>query len=180
MKSLSYKSLIIIIITYFTPIITNGQKISNIQKASIFATDNLKPNSNPANWGDNFQAYNNGSRIWYTIANDENNLYLYVSAKGLYTNEKIFRGGLVFTVRVPGTKTGKPLKDDISITFPVINNKADLIATLQSAELYRKLRNDTIKNIKSIDSLQTALNTMAPKLIKEIKVSGISTIIYMD
>ena len=56
----------------------NAQKLPNVQQASLRAPENVKVDGKPTEWGDKLQAYNKATDVFYTIANDYNNLYLII------------------------------------------------------------------------------------------------------
>jgi len=54
------------------------QKLPDKQTASVWAPATIKNDGKVTGWENQFQAYNNSCRIWYTVANDDDNLYLIV------------------------------------------------------------------------------------------------------
>jgi len=156
-------------------LLVNAQKLPDKQPfAGVLAPTNIKIDGKATEWNDAFHAYNEANRIWYTVSNDDKNVYLIVRTKGLFGNEKIMMGGLTFTVRSAKVKTNKD-KDAkyVSVTFPVMENPEDLKTIIVSSEKYRRLRNDITGNQKSIDSLQFAINKTAGTVFKEMQVLGI-------
>ncbi len=48
-----------------------GQKLPNIQTASLRASANIKVDGKAAEWGNKLEAYNNTTEVFYTLANDK-------------------------------------------------------------------------------------------------------------
>jgi len=59
---------------------SNAQKLPAVQKESVWAPITVKIDGKAAEWGNKFQAYNSSTEIYYTISNDDNNLYLAIKA----------------------------------------------------------------------------------------------------
>jgi len=108
---------VILLIVILNTYLANGQKLPKVQKASIYAPQGIQINGNSSEWNDNFQAYNNAVEIFYTLSNDDKYIYLTVKAKQRDVVDKIIRGGLTFTIN---SKASKNDKDDLSVTYPVI------------------------------------------------------------
>ena len=95
----------------------NAQKLPNIQKKSIFAFQNIKIDGVANEWVDGFQAYNKAVDAFYTLANDDQNIYLVMKVVYKDVIDKILRGGITFTIN-PGLN--KKDKNGISISYPTI------------------------------------------------------------
>jgi hypothetical protein len=67
-------------------------------------------------WNDEFQAYNKSTHLYYTIANDEKNLYLVVKTSDMTTKAKIAAGGLTLAINTAGKKKEQ---DAYSLTYPL-------------------------------------------------------------
>lgn len=55
---------------------TQAQKLPKVQQASLHAPANIKIDGKATEWEGKFEAYNPGSRVFYTLSNDSENLYL--------------------------------------------------------------------------------------------------------
>jgi len=153
---------------------SHAQKLPNKQEISVYAPVNIKIDGKVIEWGSKFQAYNNTSRIYYTIANDDKNLYFIGRMDGVYGNEKALRGGITFTIRSLEAEKNK-LKD-ISVTFPTQSDHRKTEAITDNSYAYRGLGNDTITNKKKIDSLRVNTNKRMDNLFKEIGIVGIKDV----
>jgi len=167
-KIVGLLQLIIVLTSHWTLVL--GQKLPKIQKASIRAPADIKIDGNLSEWNNQFQAYNRGNYLYYTVSNDDANLYLTVHMEGIVGSRKIFRGGLTFTI-VPSSKKANRL----SVTFPAIparkTNKMERLA--DGPLVYRILKSDTVANKAKIDSLIATCNTLMGKVYNQIQVKGI-------
>lgn len=97
--------------------ITNNayaQKLPAVQQVSLFAPYH-KAGNLLAVLDNKFQAYNKNNRLYYTISNDDNNLYLSAYTTDKLTIQKIVRWGLALAVD-RGKKIGR---GSPSISFPI-------------------------------------------------------------
>ena len=108
---------IIPLIVILNSYLAQGQKLPKIQKVSIYAPQGIQINGNSSEWNDTFQAYNNAVEIFYTLSNDDKNIYLTVKVKQKDIVDKIIRGGLTFTIN---RQTSKNDNDNLSVTYPVL------------------------------------------------------------
>jgi YD repeat-containing protein len=65
-------------------------------------------------WGDSLRFYNAEKKMNYSLANDQNNLYMAIRINDRLDQMKILRAGLTFSIDPKGKK-----KDAFSITFPL-------------------------------------------------------------
>jgi len=96
----------------------DAQKLPNIQSVSVRAPANVKIDARLNEWDDRFRAYNNNTDVFYTMANDDKNLYLVIKSADRMNNNKIMAGGINFTVNTAGKKNEK---DAYTIVFPLID-----------------------------------------------------------
>ena len=145
-----------------------AQKTAAVQEGSVWAPVNTKIDAKLNEWGDNFQAFNKTTNIYYTMANDGNNLYLAIKSANQANNNKIIGGGITFTVNTDGKKKDNE-KDAFVMEFPVIN--------------YENLRTQmmsfrgTVGNNGPPDS--AAIQSMRKKAVsafKEVKLFGFKDI----
>ena len=98
-------------------IAADGQKLPNIQATNIRAPSNLKIDGKCNEWEGLIQAFNKNTNVYYTIANDDKNLYLIAEVSDPRTIEKILTSGFSFIIN-----KGDKNKGEITITYPVIGN----------------------------------------------------------
>jgi len=121
---------------YFT---ANAQKLPAIQNTGLYAPADIKIDGKPTEWKQ-FQAYNKTTHIFYTIANDANNLYLIVQATEIPDVQKIIAGGITLTIKsADKNNTTVPLaigfprmyaKDFAPINSKIKNEQTDMAAEL--------------------------------------------------
>lgn len=153
--------------------IANAQKLPKVQQASLLAPANIKIDGKLDEWLQ-FQAYNPTSRIFYTVANDDNNMYLALRTDGDGAHVKAISGGITFTIT--NAVKSKEAKQ-VSITYPaVVSQQNSMHETLQgSTRRYKNLKNDSETNEK-LSAFIKLTNQQLVSFFKEIKVSGIDEI----
>ena len=135
-----------------------AQKLPKVQTSSVWAPANIKIDGKTTEWNDQFQAHNQANHIYYTISNDDNNLYLTVQMDDIAGSKKIFKGGLTFTI-IPLAKQS----NKIAVTFPVISMK-------------KRVKMMDVDENEVIDSLRSSSNGELTNTYKEIYVMGIPEI----
>jgi hypothetical protein len=92
-------------------------KLKTVQTTSVWAPANVKVDGSLKEWDDTFQAYNKTTKIFYTLCNDDKNLYFIVKSIDVQNNAKIIAGGITLVLN---TEDKKKDKDAFSLTFPNI------------------------------------------------------------
>jgi hypothetical protein len=145
-----------------------SQKLNTIQEGSVWAPANIKVDAKLNEWDDTFQAYNKTTEVFYTISNDDKNLYLVLKSTDPLNNNKIVAGGINFTINKTGKKKDK---DAYVIVFPLVDMAA--------------MRNQIIAMGTSggggrggdMDSAAVSnLRKQALKMVKDIKLIGFTDI----
>ena len=149
----------------------NAQKLPGVQQTSIRTPGDMVIDGKTTEWGNKFQAYNKVVGVYYTIANDDDKVYLALQATDADIIRKIVLGGVTFTLNTPGKKNDK---NGIAITFPAYDKRY--------VPLYLILNNrpeptkDTLKNRIQADSFMNAYNDKISNSLKLIGVEGIKQI----
>jgi hypothetical protein len=151
------KTILTILSILMLYITTSAQKLPNVQKESVLAPANVKVDGNANEWNNQFKAYNNGTQVFYTIANDNNNLYLVVQVIKPNIIEKIIQGGITFTIKNSASGKITPL----SVTFPLIPKP--------KWQEFLKSPNDTLLKVNAV---LVKVNNDLDAASKEIKLSG--------
>lgn len=157
-----------VILSFFITIAcvtANAQKLPNKQEVSLKAPANVKIDGKATEWGTELQAYNPATELLYTLANDEQNLYLVVQTKTKAIVEKLFNGGISLffdNISNPG-KTTRAV-----VSYSAIS-KAD-------KKLVDKARYDTTANktIVANKAIAAAVKTIAVKNLDGIAGDVIS------
>ena len=89
-----------------------AQKLPTVQKESMIAPANVNIDGIIDEWGNNLQAYNKATSIYYTLANDNNCLYLAVKITDAHNIQKVLSGGLTISLM------GADKKNIGAITYP--------------------------------------------------------------
>lgn len=95
-----------------------AQKIENVQVGSVLAPPAVKIDGKLTEWGNSLQAYNKTVKLWYTLANDDKNIYLAIKSTDFDNNTKILAGGISLTLNTAGKKRDKGA---FVVTFPEVN-----------------------------------------------------------
>jgi len=159
---------VILFIAAFANVANSQPKI---QQTSIRAPADIKIDGNTTEWNNQFQAYNKATNIYYTIANDDKNLYLAIRATDPTIIYKIINGGITLTINNTGKKE---TSNEVKVTYPLFGMKNLPMINLKDKPVL--VKNSSANMAARIDSFKNALNAQLEKNSKEIKVSGISAI----
>lgn len=142
-----------------------AQKLPTKQEKSLRAPTGVKIDGSVAEWGNKFQAHNNATDISYTIANDDEKLYLTVRATYKDVVDKILRGGITLTINhTTKKKDEKPLV----VTYPYI--LAEDVGTITNYYLRKQnQKRDSVITNKDI----AELNEVLGKKDKTIRITGV-------
>lgn len=133
----------------------HAQKLPAIQTGSVRAPENIKIDGKATEWS-KFEAYNNATEFFYTISNDNNNLYLVVQATYHAIISKIIAGGITLTIK-NSDKISKAVP--FTITYPYMLNPPSVSYTLRTNKTFS-------------DKQLSDLNTQISGTIKEIPLTG--------
>jgi hypothetical protein len=147
---------------------TYAQKLPKVQQTSLQAPANMKIDGKATEWEGKFQAYNPGSRVFYTLSNDGENLYLIACMEEKNGNFKAVGAGITLTIQ-PKTATAKKNKDAVIITFPTkekIENREKIHDNVYWAY---SIKDDKRKR----DSIRLIANKLMVSAFKQIQVAGL-------
>jgi len=144
----------------------NAQKLPNVQQISLRAPTDIKIDGNAKEWNNQFQAYNHATNIFYTLSNDDKNLYLAVQESDTVLIAKIMSGGVSLTINTSGKKD---VKEAANITYPAFEKGAknrvfitkagtDSFATANNRQLAAKSKFIRVTGIKGMDTLTSIYN----------------------
>lgn len=94
-----------------------AQKPPDVQKGGLRAPAELKIDGQLTEW-DGMAAYNKRLVLYYTIANDDKNLYLAIKSDNAVITHKILHGGFSFMINT----TEKKEKAGVTLIYPFIDN----------------------------------------------------------
>jgi hypothetical protein len=145
------------------------QKLPKSQAVGIKLSSNFRIDGK-ANEGIGYSAYNNSTDIFYSLANNETNLYLIIKAERPEVIRKIILGAITLTINKTHGTTETNSK--VSITYPIYDRK--------DGPVYINLKNITTANKKSssvgVDSFMNAVNKQLMAKTKLIGIAGIKEI----
>jgi len=144
--------------------IAAAQKLPRVQKVSLRGTAATAAVIGPDTIAEQFQAYNPNNRIFYTISNDDDNLYLSVGFPGWFETEKFAVGGVTFSVK---TKAGKA---NAAFTYPVTLYTHNGIE--EGIHQFSNLKDDAANNREKLAELPYIFNQKILKTFINIAVKG--------
>lgn len=118
-KFVKFSRLALLCLSCVIAINTSAQKLPNKQEGSMRAPSKVKIDGKLTEWGA-FKAFNKATEVFYTIANDNDNLYLIIKAEDEGIARKIISKGVLFSVNASGKKSDP---NTVSVTYPVFNYK---------------------------------------------------------
>jgi len=142
----------------------------DVQPTNLRAPEGIKVDGKLNEWGYDFQAYNKTTKLYYTMANDDKNLYLVVKIKDKIDINKALGGGISLLIN---TADKKKDKDAFTITFPMPPPRA----SGGGRGGMRGMRGgNQSQTPEQIDSASRASHKTALGLIREIGVLGFKDI----
>ena len=108
----------LVILLLIISVMAGAQKLPKVQTVTLRIPANTMIDGKATEWNNQFQAYNSNTGVFYTIANDDKNLYLVIKSADQMNNNKIMAGGINFTVNTAGKKNEKGA---YTIVFPLID-----------------------------------------------------------
>ncbi len=150
----------LIVLSTFVSLNVNAQKLPNVQPSGIYAPANVKVDGKITEWNNQLQAYNKSTSLYYTIANNADNLYIIIQAKDKAALQKVIGGGVTLTI----TSKEKGL-NAVSISTPY------LLGSNRSKITQKINIQDTL-----VEADLPVLNNVISTNFKEISIKGISAI----
>jgi len=143
-----------------------GQKYPSVQLKSIHSPANVKIDGKVNEWSV-FQAYNNKVQIYYTLANDSNNIYLIIKSDNKIITSKILQGGIKFSIK-------KNDKKDVVVTYPAVDTK--LVKSVYNLMPKAIRDNGTKRTDDELAQDNFALNASNKEIVKLFKLIGVAGI----
>ena len=153
---------------FFTSI---AQNLPDIQNTVAAVPTGIRVDGNLLEWTNSFAAENKRTNVFYTVTNDEKNIYLALKSASQHAVPKIMLGGISLTFNVKGKK-----KDDeaFTITYPIMARNTPNRSGGQNRQ-----RSNAISNQQSQaqrDSATLVQRRIQLAALKEIKVFGFKEI----
>jgi len=154
----------------------NAQKLANKQEASFKAPTNVKIDGKTTEWGD-FKAYNSATGLFYTLANDEKNLYLIIRTVDRRIMDKLFGGGISLFFN-SADNNDKKLRGEINyLALSKVNRLA--IAAAMKDTVNKDLINSTMAPALKTIGVKN-LNDVGEELISVYNEYGIMAASYLS
>ena len=147
------KPALVALLALCVSVVAFAQKLPGKQETSLNIPANVKINGKADEWNNQFQAYDNATELKYTIANDDKNLYVIVSAEHNFIVQKALLQGVTISVS-PLTKSDSK----VGVTYPLENRAKDVFVN---------------PALPRTDSLLKAINSKLKAQAKEMKITGI-------
>jgi len=150
------------VLLFFLTTTAFAQSLPNIQKGSVYLRD-VNIDGQALEINDTFQAYNKAIDAFYTLSNNENNLYLVLKIKYEDVTSKVLLGGTTITLN-----HGKSKRDTaaLSITFPFLED--DDRGKIANAFSESRNQKTAINAQNLVD-----LNALLTSVLKKLKVEGL-------
>ena len=167
-KIIDYKLFLPVLLFSIYAVAVIAQNLPNVQKNSLRAPINLRIDGKAIEWNNKFQAYNHATDIFYTLSNDDNNLYLTIQATDPGIINKIINGRVSFSIN----KSGKKSDDDaVTISYPVFDKKNRPNLNLKDKP---EIIPGSAASVKQADSFMYVNNKSMNDKVKMIKVTGVT------
>ncbi len=165
------KKTFIFLILITVELSAGAQKLPKVQSISRRTPKTIKIDGIATEWGNHFQAYNTATEVYYSLANDDTNLYFVLQATDPLVIRKIIAASITFTINLTRKEIDKG--HNISLIYPVFDRKEWPAINLRDKPIVSK---DSVINHKQIDSFMNAINTQLINKAKNIKVLGIAAV----
>ncbi|HEX7367131.1 MAG TPA: hypothetical protein VF273_08540 [Pelobium sp.] len=166
--------------TYLKPIYTlafmlmcvvcvNAQKLPDIQEQNL-RISKIKVDGNSADWSFPLKAFNKSTGLNYSIANDDQKLYIIIQANDKNTTRKILMGGITFSINEDGKKRSEDL---LTLTYPVVTQRSRRSAMGGGQRGFGAYQTMTEEQK---DSLQHSFIQKQLETAKDIKIAGFKNV----
>lgn len=160
------KYLVSVLLTMFCYLTAQSQKLPKVQKIALRAPSNLKIDGKFNEWGADYQAYNPTLQVYYTLANDNDNLYLVLKSTNPGITSKLLVGGVTLEI---SSLPGKP-----AISFPIQSNSGIRLLLPMTTAL-ADVKTNMPPTDKQRDSAMYSVNRkLVDKWLKEIGIKGLN------
>jgi hypothetical protein len=138
----------------------SAQKLPNVQSAGVYAPANVKVDGKATEWDNQFQAYNKSNAIYYTMANNNDNLYLIIQATDKAALQKVIGGGFTLTI-TPKEKGANAV--NIATPYLLGSNRSKITQKINIQDAL-------------VEADLPALNNVIATNFKEMHIKGIAAI----
>lgn len=137
------------IVLLFLPVLLVGSTPAFAQKkaeliATKWASSPVIIDGSLSDWNDSLALYNENTKLFYTIANNETHLFLALKNTSKESLSKIFAAGISFSANIESNKRNPP-----KVTFPVLDRTARPKKAAQVTDM-KEMQKQTLARIKEI------------------------------
>lgn len=147
-------------------LVVNAQKLPAKQEISLRAPKNVKADGKLTEWGA-LQAHNTSTGLNYTLANNNEALFVVIQATDPSDIKKILIGNITFTINTGGAKADK---GGMSLTFPYVRGTGGTSIGIKLAQPITAVGPEA--QAKQTDSLVQLMNEDMSGKAKEIMAIG--------
>ena len=120
-------------------------------------------------WGDSLRYYNEDQKLYYTLANDKDNLYMAIRINDRSEQRRILGAGLTLSIDTKGKK-----KESFSVTFP-IGGKPDMAPDDDTQSLDGSKPNTVDNHEEKMKANMTKLRQLKVTGFKDVESELITT-----
>jgi len=179
MKTAFQPLLYIAIAQLFIVNISNAQSSKTGVATLQVPPANLVIDGNAKEWGDSLRYYNAEKKINYSLANDQENLYMAIKITDRLNQMKILRAGITFSIDTKGKK-----KETYSLTFPlnVNGNQPPPVEKMDNGDVTKEDRDELMREqITTLRGIKVAgFKDIEDDMITTSNTYGIKTAINYD
>lgn len=145
---------------------SHAQRLPNKQSRSLLAPHSPSIDGNLAEWQNKFQAFNKSTELFYTLSNDDMNLYLVIRSGDPLIARKMLHG-ITFSLSTNVKQVGTAAP---SFTFPLIDWKVrSPILSAVGKQTGAKTKDREVPSDSLINAINLQLNQVA-----KIKTTGLA------
>ncbi len=150
----------------------NAQKLPTIQQNSLTLPGGLKIDGKADEWK-TFEAYNNATDVFYSVANNGKALYFIIKTNSYNITNKVIRGGITLTINPEQKKDFAGVSE---ITFPIVEPNDLRAITLSMREVLENTEASQEEKLLAATNKQLAsgIRFIKTKSLKTVKDSLIS------
>lgn len=139
----------IIVLLFLSALLVNAFPAWSQKKAELITTKwagkPVQVDGSLKDWNDSLTLYNDATKLYYGIANDENNLYLAIRNTSKENLSKILAAGISFSANIESNR-----KNPLKVTFPVLDRTAGRKRTANQEIDIKEMQKQALSRIKEI------------------------------
>lgn len=112
---------------------------------TVWADKTIVADGNLGDWQDSLTYYNDATRLRYSLANDDKNIYLALKSDSREDLTRILAGGISFSANIEGKK-----KDPPTVIFPVLDRTPGKPRNIKEQPEMEERQNQILSRIKDI------------------------------